>query len=154
MHRGWCYHPDEFLYFDPALAEFQQVLPYEDRREAYETLSIVTTPYGSLMLYLTKAMAWATGGGHLHPKSPGPCRRLHRHHPTGQTFAFGRRTPSSPCIPTTAASGTCYRIYLRGSADYLAYLAGRNPGLLGPPRPGHRRFPLLTRPQAKTAHGH
>ena len=49
--------------------------------------------------------------------------------------------------PYEAASGTCYRIYLRGSGTYLAYWQEGTLAYLAPPRPGHRRFPLLTQPQ-------
>ena len=119
MHRGWCYHPDEFLYFDPALAEFQQVLPYEDRREAYETLSIVTTPYGSLMLYLDEGHGMGTGGATF-TQEPDPAAVSTVTTPTGQTFALDADTVLT-LYPYEAASGTCYRIYLRGSETYLAY---------------------------------
>ena len=119
MHRGWCYHPDEFLYFDPALAEFQQVLPYEDRREAYETLSIVTTPYGSLMLYLDEGHGMGTGGTTF-TQEPDPAAVSTVTTPTGQTFALDADTVLT-LYPYEAASGTCYRIYLRGSETYLAY---------------------------------
>ena len=119
MHRGWCYHPDEFLYFDPALAEFQQVLPYEDRREAYETLSIVTTPYGSLMLYLDEGHGMGTGGATF-TQEPDPAAVSTVTTPAGQTFALDADTVLT-LYPYEAASGTCYRIYLRGSETYLAY---------------------------------
>ena len=119
MHRGWCYHPDEFLYFDPALAEFQQVLPYKDRREAYETLSIVTTPYGSLMLYLDEGHGMGTGGATF-TQEPDPAAVSTVTTPAGQTFALDADTVLT-LYPYEAASGTCYRIYLRGSETYLAY---------------------------------
>ena len=119
MHRGWCYHPDEFLYFDPALAEFQQVLPYEDRREAYETLSIVPTLQGSLMLYLDEGHGMGTGGATF-TQEPDPAAVSTVTTPTGQTFALDADTVLT-LYPYEAASGTCYRIYLRGSETYLAY---------------------------------
>ena len=119
MHRGWCYHPDEFLYFDPALAEFQQVLPYEDRREAYETLSIVPTLQGSLMLYLDEGHGMGTGGATF-TQEPDPAAVSTVTTPTGQTFALDADTVLT-LYPYEAASGTCYRIYLRGSKTYLAY---------------------------------
>ena len=119
MHRGWCYRPDEFLYFDPALAEFQQVLPYEDRREAYETLSIVTTPYGSLMLYLDEGHGMGTGGATF-TQEPDPAAVSTVTTPAGQTFALDADTVLT-LYPYEAASGTCYRIYLRDSETYLAY---------------------------------
>ena len=119
MHRGWCYHPDEFLYFDPALAEFQQVLPYEDRREAYETLSIVPTLQGSLMLYLDEGHGMGTGGATF-TQEPDPAAVSTVTTPAGQTFALDADTVLT-LYPYEAASGTCYRIYLRGSKTYLAY---------------------------------
>ena len=119
MHRGWCYHPDEFLYFDPALAEFQQVLPYEDRREAYETLSIVPTLQGSLMLYLDEGHGMGTGGATF-TQEPDPAAVSTVTTPAGQTFALDADTVLT-LYPYEAASGTCYRIYLRGSETYLAY---------------------------------
>ena len=119
MHRGWCYHPDEFLYFDPALAEFQQVLPYEDRREAYETLSIVPTLQGSLMLYLDEGHGMGAGGATF-TQEPDPAAVSTVTTPAGQTFALDADTVLT-LYPYEAASGTCYRIYLRGSETYLAY---------------------------------
>ena len=126
--------------------------PTSDRREAYETLSIVPTLQGSLMLYLDEGHGMGTGGATF-TQEPDPAAVSTVTTPTGQTFALDADTVLT-LYPYEAASGTCYRIYLRGSENLSGLLAGRNPGLLGPPRPGHRRFPLLTRPQAKTAHGH
>ncbi len=119
MHRGWCYRPDEFLYFDPALAEFQQVLPYEDRREAYETLSIVTTPYGSPDA-LPGRRPWHGYRGATFTQEPDPAAVSTVTTPAGQTFALDADTVLT-LYPYEAASGTCYRIYLRDSETYLAY---------------------------------
>ena len=70
------------------------------------------------MLYLDEGHGMGTGGATftqepdlpLSPPSP----------PAGQTFALDADTVLT-LYPYEAASGTCYRIYLRGSETYLAY---------------------------------